>query len=717
MLSLPRPMDNGALIEPQTISVSTPLPQLPQDAKETVSLGHTWRLLVRHWPWILLATVLGTAAMGAVSYIVRPVYQASARVTIAEEFPTQALGESAQPADSDVEQLINTEMQLIQSEAVLGQVADRFSLLRNDAAKSDGSGPFVLPGLSVARVPSSRLIDISYRSGDPALSAAVANAVANSYIQYNQESRLASSMELSSFLERQMSQLKSDMEASYKALAEYQQQLGVIDPAQKTTILTSRLLQLNTQLTDAQNERIREEAEYQTIQSGSTGAIEASPQATALTAIDDRVRAAQQKMEQMKSIYGPTYPEYKRAASDLAELTRQQADLRADITHRVGASYAEAIKHESDLNASLDQAKQESDRLNSTTFQYDQLQREADANANLYNELNKKIREEGISAGFQSSAVRLAVSATPPARPIFPRRNRLMFLGCVCSLAGSIVVLFVRDLMDERIHTPEAAILAAGAPVLGHLPEVPRFAKIHLAGQGTKKLRRNSEQVQRWEYYQECIASILSTVRFNIPSVPSSYSVLVTSPGAGEGKSSFALYLAATHAARGRKTLLIDADLRHPSIHRYLNLDGQSGLGQIIEGAATLKEVCQSVPGIAGLDVLTAGTCTQPPSATVGPILPRVLEQAVADYTLVVIDAPPLLGFAEPIEMARQANSVLLVACAGKTKREALRRAVTSLRAANAPLMGVLVNCVSSDFGDEYKHYRDYRRATVNTLT
>jgi succinoglycan biosynthesis transport protein ExoP len=688
--------------------------------EDVLSLSHYLSTLRRHWWKIMLAVALCTIAALLASYVITPIYQATARVTIDEIIPSVVIsGDAAHGAAGDIDQTINTEMQLIRSDAVLRPVAEQFHLLKSDdGGSAQGmAAPVVLSGLTVEHIPNSRLIDITYRSTDRLLASQVANAVAHSYIVRNQDARIAASVELSSVMEKQIAQLKKSMDDSARTLVEEQRKLGVINPAQKTSILTSRLLQLNSQYTDAENERIRKETEFAAIKSGSNAALEASPQAAALNALDERVRAAQEKMAQVQTVYGPGYTEYKRAANNLAEVTRQDQELRAGISKRIDVEYREALHREGMLRATLAAAKDESDKLNATSFQYEQLEREVQSKTALYNDLNRKIEEESINAGFQSGSIRVADEARPALRPIFPRKSVFVLLGFLVSLLASAAAILLAELSDKSVRDTATAAYIAGLPILGSLPDVRRFPTRLLMPQypGETSRGKNVQTVPH-DFYRECVASSLCTV-LNSRRNGRVRSILITSPGPAEGKSSFAAHFAAAYAAQGMKTLLVDADLRNPSQHKYLSVSKDGGLTGMIEGNLRFNEARQHVPGQDHLDVVVAGDTARPPLTGVGRQVLQLIEEAGEEYSLIVIDSPPMLSFAEPIQIASGTDGVLLIGRAGQTSRESLLRSLATLHSVGANVVGMLLNRVQLNVHDDYLRYRAYKRYSHRRIT
>jgi capsular exopolysaccharide synthesis family protein len=360
------------------------------------------------------------------------------------------------------------------------------------------------------------------------------------------------------------------------------------------------------------------------------------------------------------------------------------------------------------LRSSLAAARDESDKLNATSFRYTQLEHEVQSKTALYNDLNRKIEEESINAGLQSSSIRIADEALPPLHPVFPRKSIFAFLGFLISFLISSALVILADLLNNNIRDTVGVSNVAGIRVVGTLPDVRRFP-LHLFSsdlQDTLSIDKRT-QTTAHGFYQECVASSLSTAlssRWNAQM----RSILITSPGPAEGKSCFAAHFAAARAAQGKKTLLVDADLRCPSQHKYLQVTRNAGLAGMIADNLRLHDVRQPVPGMDNLDVIVAGTTQNAPLAGVGQKILQLITEARKEYSLIVIDAPPMLSFAEPIQIASGVDGVLLIGRAGYTSRQSLLHSISTLRAVGANVVGMLLNRVPLNEHDDYMRYRAY---------
>ncbi len=722
---MPSSQDNKPKILPaprrREIAPYTPAPQPLPETEDLLPMHHYVWLIRRSWRGIGAAVLSATALTALGCFLVKPVFESTARIMVDTKLPSSVLSaDSSSQSQTEVEEFITTELDLIQSDSVLRPVAEQYHLLpavKQRGTRTGAGGPVTLKSLSVSHPVNSLLIKISYRSHNPQQAADVANAVARSYIEQNYATRAKSSLSAGRFMEAQLDDLKSNMSRSTEALAAYERQLGVIDPERQTNVLAARVLQLNQEYTDAENERIRKQTAYRAVEDGNPAAVEVSTQSVDLAKLRQQLEEAQQRMALLKTTYGPAYPEYKKGANELAEITRQYEDARADIGKRIQTEYNQASSHEALLRGALAQAKAESDRLNQTSVEYSQLKRDAEANKTLYDELFRKIKEAGINAGFQSSAVRLAVEAEPAVSPVFPKKGLFTALGFVFSLIFSIAAVIIADMLDKSVRDPEQARRSLQIEVLGVLPDVESLkpaAKQLLLESGEQFLGRSTRgPVVDWGRsqgaYTEAIRTMRSLVLLERTREPLR-SLLVTSALAGEGKSTCTAHLAIAHALQGRKTLLIDADLRRPSQHGHFALNNTEGLADVILEGRSLHDVRQPVAGIDNLHIVTAGPAFAKAAHLVGNRMPGLLADAVRDYDLVVIDAPPMLGLAEPIQIACAADATILITQAGRTGQEAVSAALGTLHRLDVNVLGLVLNKVRREMSHTYEHYGVYEQ-------
>lgn len=693
--------------------------ELPE---EPMSVGHYFWLLRRAWWKITLATTLTTALAGYVAHRIQPIYESTARVAVDPQIPNTVMGDrgSADVAGGETEQFFNTELELIQSDAVLRPVARSFHLLlKKDASgASAAEAPVSLSGLSVLHPVNSFLIDIAYRSHDPREAAAIANAITESFTLRSRGMRTDAARDESEFIRSQLGDLKQKMDDSALALAAYEKQLGVINPDQKTSILETRLGELNTAYTQAQNDRVQKEVDLRALQTGSTAALEVSPQGAELSKMADNLHVAQEKMEAVKGVYGSANAEYKRAASALAEARRQYNAAQDEVGKRIEVQFAEAKHREELIGMTVQATKGEVDSLNAHSVEYQELKREAESNSALYAELFRKVQEARINAAFQGSPIRIFDTARPELQPVFPRKSVFLGLGFLLSLLGSILVVLIADLADKSLRDPSQTRREMGVEVVGILPHVRKHKTLTPTTSVDRDATLPAVPTRRWfggsefgteEVYEDAVGALLSTLRVSRFS-HALRSIVVTSPTPGDGKSTCIAHLAAAHARQGHRTLLIDADLRCPTQHLYFKVKDTVGLGEAVTGNKGLHELRQSVPGHPNLDIIVAAQAGSSVIERVGRAVEELLKTAHTEYDLVFIDAPPMLYFAEPIHLAGAADGVLVICRAGRTAKQEVSDVFSKLGRLGVVPLGLVLNQVHQNMSVQYGSYQSYYR-------
>ncbi len=693
-----------------------------------VPLSHYVWILRRHIWKILAFVATCLLATFVVSARMQPIYESTATVDVDRQAPSEVVGEDStrSGAPNDADQFLATQIKLIQSDAVLRPVAEQFHLLsREGQTKSDANeheqplaaAPITLRQLKVTRPPNTYLLLISYRSPDAQLAADVANATANSYLLQTYNLRIRSAAGLSTFMEKQLDELKAKMEQSSLALAQFEKDLDVINPEEKTNILSARLLQLNTDYTMAQADRVRAEAAWNAIRSGSPEAAEASSQGDTLIKLTDTLDQARQRLALVKSTYGTTHPEYRKAASELAEVQKQFDEARRNIADRVQTQYKESVNREQMLQAAVSQAKAEWDHVNARSFEYQQLKQEADADKALYNELIKKIREADINAGFQNNNIRIADLARPALRPVFPNFKLNLILAFLFSTLLAVGATLLLDSLDTTLRDPGEASRFLGADVIAAMPSDRMAAQLPrpvAAVAPTQMVPASIDKDRRKGYYRsassfdEAVRTLRNTILLS-DFEGRLHSMVLTSATPGEGKTTLAAHLAIAHADRGNKTLLVDGDLRRPSLHAKFGLTPDRGLSNVLTGELSWQETVIPVENKPDLSLLPAGLGSHRAADLIGPRLSTLLDEFAKEYALVILDSPPLLGFAECLQMAAAADGVLIVTRAGETRRRAVAEVIGTLRRLRANIVGVVLNQMTrSTTPDGYGYYGNY---------
>lgn len=696
-------------------SFYNPADEEPEEAKLPLS-QYLWILKRFRWR---IGGFIATAVIGTIIVSARltPIYESTATVDVDRQTPSGVVGQDATRTSlNDADQYLATQIKLVESDSVLRPVDERFKLREREHQAEATSTlpraaetPVILKRLKVSRPPNTYLLLIGYRSEDPQLAADAANAIAQSYLENTYNIRLRSSASLATFMEKQIEELKAKMERSSQALVGFERELNVINPEEKTNILSARLLQLNTEYTNAEGDRLKKQAAYDSVKGDSLEAALAASQGEELRRLVDHLNDAQEHFVEIKTHFGINHPEYRKARAKLAEVQSAIGAAVKDVTQRVEIEFSESERHEAAVKQAVADAKADYDHVNARSFEYQELKREADADKQLYEELVRKIKEAGINAGFQNSAIRIADAARPALKPVFPDIKLNVLLAFLFSALIAVGAAVLSDLLDKTIRDPEQVSRTLRTEVIGSLPLMKnRHSASSPNFKAGFKNGRAIEGERDLSGFHESIRTLRNSILLG--SFDRQYrSLLVTSAAPGEGKTTTAANLATAHAEQGKRTLLIDGDLRRPSVHRNFNLPSVVGLSNVLLGEIGWRDALIKVEGLEQLHILPAGPPSRRASDLIGRGLAELLEEASSDYDLVVLDAPPLLGFAEPLQMATAVDGVLVVARAGQTSRKAVASVLGTLNRLRAKVVGLVLNEVHKELSDSYYYYGYYR--------
>src|SRR5580692_7047039 len=458
--------------------VYNPADQEAEEGKLPLS-QYLW--IVKRYRWriggFIALAVIGTVIISA---RLTPIYESTATVDVDRQTPSGVVGQdSARTVLNDSDQFLATQIKLVQSDSVLRPVDQRFKLreLEHQAVATStlpraGDAPVTLNRLKVTRPPNTYLLLISYRSADPQLAADAANAIAQSYLEHTYNIRIRSSASLATFMEKQIEELKAKMERSSQALVGFERELNVINPEEKTNILSARLLQLNTEYTNAQGDRLKKEAANDSVKGGSIEAALAAAQGDGLRRLVEHLNDAREHFVEVKTHFGENHPEYKKAEAKVLEVESAVEATTKDVVQRVAIEYHESERREASVKQAVADAKADFDHVNARSFEYQALKREADADKQLYEELVRKIKEAGINAGFQNSSIRIADPARAAVRPVFPNMKLNVLLAFLFSTLLAVGSAILTDLLDSSVRDPEQVHTLFQTDVLGSLPMV-----------------------------------------------------------------------------------------------------------------------------------------------------------------------------------------------------------------------------------------------------
>ncbi|MCC6588034.1 MAG: polysaccharide biosynthesis tyrosine autokinase [Bryobacterales bacterium] len=705
-------------------------PYSEEPDQPSVPLSHYLWILRRHRYKILAFVAASVAATYIVSARLTPIYESTAVVDIDRQAPTGLVGQEAQSlrAINDSDQFIATQINLIQSDAVLRPVTERYDLRKHEKQKVDprvrpeaaAEAPIVLKNLKVTRPPNTYILKIAYRSPDPQLAANVANGIARSYIEHTYNIRIRASASMSTFMQNQIEEIKAKMERSSEALIRFEKELNVINPEEKTSILSARLMQLNQEYTAAQADRVRKESAYNSSRDGSLEAAQVSTQGEELKKLRERLNEAEEDLARIKQQYGAQHPEHRKAAARVNTLNKQNDNALQNILRRIETEYHESQSREAMLQKSVAETKKEFDTLNARSYDYQRLKREAETDKKLYDELLRRVNEAGINAGFQNNSIRFADQARPAVKPVFPSIPLNLGLAFLLSSILALGTAILADTLDNTLRSPDQLSQIFNGPTVGLLPLIVKGRPNALSSAATALANAKedgsseegalvplSEAEKGLTMYEESIRTLHSSILL-ADLDQRTRSLLVTSTGPSEGKSTTASHLAISNASLGKRTLIVDGDLRRPSLHRVFGLSAAQGFSNVLLGELEWRDAVTPVPGYKNLDIMVAGPPSRRAPDLVAGGLIQFLEQATREYDLVVLDSPPLMNFAEPLHMATAVDGVVLITVAGETHKKAVQSAVSTLRRVRANVACIVLNKVTRDLSSDYNAYGYY---------
>lgn len=698
-----------------------------------------FRVLVkRRWVvFITIAVIFGAVTVATLR--TTKVYEAVGSIAINKDDPMPiTFKDSNGPEDSYTDSTdMETEVRILHSDLLALQVIRELNLdqpsgavkktaiplatesLDPDSPRTSAALANFRSSLRVNLIPNTRIIEIAYRSPDKNLAARVVNALASTYVEQNFKTRFESTMQASEWLSKQLVDLQMKVESSQEKLVKYEKEHDILGVDEKQNLTTTKLDELNRDLTAAESARMEKESLYRMAEAGGADSLNSinsgQPNASGnQSSLLDRLRDQQAQLKlqqaQLSTQFGPSYPKIAQLNSQLKELDVQiQAETRK-IVGGLRGDYLAALQRENLLRGALDQQKQQANKLNESAIEYNLLKRDLDTNRTLYESLLQKLKEAGITASLKSNNFRIIDPARVPGAPVEPNIPRNFSLALALGLSTGIGLAFLIDGLDNSVRTPEQAQAISGLPSLGMIPLGSRIAtefekKPRLAS-GTSKeavelVTQTRPQSRMAESYRALRTSLLLTSAGTPPKT-----ILVTSALPQEGKTTTSINCAVVLAQKGSRVLLIDADLRRPGVHKTLGMGPCAGLSNVLTGSATLQQAVVRSGILPSLFILPAGTPPPNPAELLASSnMKDVLTELCGEYDHIVIDTPPTLSVTDAVIMATRADTVVLVIRSGQTTRQALLHARDLLGQVNARIAGVLLNAVDLDSADYRYHY------------
>ena len=596
--------------------------------------------------------------------------------------------------------------------------------------------------LTVKPVAGTRLIDVAYLSPDPQLAATVVNHLLQGLIEKGYQARYDATMQASSWLSGQLGELRARTQELQARVVKLQQESGVfalgeVDREGRDQVYSPTLekLQMATQAeAQAQSNRILKGAINDVVKSGNAELISglggsamsgsaSSSVATSLSLIQNlRLQEAtlQGQLQALSAKFGPAYPKLDELRGDV---TAVQAAIQAEVERVAGRAHNDfmvAEQTEEKTRRDFNADKSEAEALNNKTIEYQMVRQEADQTRSLYDDMLRHLKESGLLAGLHSTNISIvdwAKASDSPAKPVV-----LLYVvgSLLAGLLFGVVAALLRDVTDTKIHDLREISRELGPLPLCVLPyqkELPA-----LSGEVNRIERSPLPALDRPQsLFVESLRSLRTSLLLSRSGAPPR-SVLVTSSLAGEGKSFLSWNLAILFAQQGKRVLLCDANLRHPFLHRNLEVDPRTGLSTALAGLSPDHGASVVIPvhEVPGLYLIPAGPLPPYPAELLASSqMADLLKVWESQYDLVLLDGPPLLQFTDSVVLSSMVNSVLLLARHGKTPLPALEkgyRMLEEVQSTNGRKINIVVNGVKEQPADGFVLYPQREREAAKAL-
>lgn len=689
-------------------------------------LARYLRLALKHRFLIIGATLAALMIGLAVTLLMTPIYTASATIQIDRE-GARVLDEESDVVASErqvaAEEFFQTQYGLLRSRSLAERVIDTLGLAASDAflqqmgveppaatgtaaeriaARRELVLAVVQDGLGISPVTGSRLVVINFDSPDPQLSARVANAFAENFIQASLDRRYESTSYVRDFLEERIAQTKSKLEDAERQLVAYASQQQIIniggeEDSGQESLASRNLGALNASLAAARSARIGAEERWRTARTTPLASLPQVLENGAVQRLNEEKARLSAEYEQKLRVYQPDYPEMRQLQARITEIDRNINEIAGSVRESIRSQYLTAVNEENALQAQVNGLKGDVLNLRDRSIQYNILQREVDTSRTLYDGLLQRYKEVGVAGGVTVNNVSVIDRAEPPTAPSKPSMLLNLVIAALLGLGIGVLGALLFEALDETLATPEDIEQKLGLPVLG---VVPLLDKDVSPASALADIRSGFSEA----YYSLRTALQFST-RNGAPA-----SVLVTSSKPGEGKSTTAFAVALNLARVGKRVLLADGDLRNPSLHRVLELDNGKGFSNLLAGSGDLASLAID-SGYKSLAFLPCGPLPPNPAELWGSDrVGEFIAAATQMYDHVVIDGPPVLGFADAPLLAAAVEGTLFVVESRSTRRAQARGAVRRLAMGRGRILGIVFtkfNAKSAAYGG-YDYAYDY---------
>ena len=580
-----------------------------------------------------------------------------------------------------------------------------------------------------------RLVEITCESTSASLAAAFCNTLASEFILNDLEVRSESAQKTGEYLTQQLQDVRKNLESKERLLQSYAQETTLLASGDKEGIAQEKLRQLQTELSQAQADRIVKQSQYELIASATPDSLPPVLDSGPLREYQTKLADLKQQYADVSSSFTSDYPKVQRLAAQIHELEATIAKERQDIVSRIKNDYA-AAKHREVMLASAygGQARMVSSLAPKQT-QYNMLQHEVDSGRQLYETLLQRVKEAGFVSALRSSPVRIVDTAKEPQMPVSPQRAMAVAMGLFVGCLGGVFMAFFRDRTDRRLQMPGESTLQLRVRELGVIPAAS-VERLPLANVKKLPIPARSEagmkllgpaggaaaaglELVTWSnkgsLMAESYRGVMSSLLFSGVSSGEKMKLVVTSPSVNEGKTTLLSNLGIALAQTKRSVVLVDGDLRRPRLHKVFHVDNSAGFSNVLLGdvdpiTCPLDRIVRSTT-VPGLYVIPAGPPVDDAASVLfSPHLGPLMERLNREFSVVLLDSPPMLHLTDARVLARYADGVVLVVRAGATTLDAAANAQHIFEADATPIVGTVLNDFDPSHELNLNYYRSYHQ-------
>jgi polysaccharide biosynthesis transport protein len=707
-------------------------------AKDDLVLTDLW-LIVRKRKYLLIGIALGLALLTAAFGLYRgKMYTATGEIQI-QPGSAADLKQSITAmygGTSTLDVIMESDSRILQSDNLLTTVAkvqklyDNADFLGDKAWKklrasgvplTDAtldSDPYLRNAilnnlrahLTVARVPRTQMITISYVSRKPELSTNIVNTLESEFIKNNFIAHYNSTQQVTSWLTGQIDDLRTIVQKSQDRMVDLQKKLGIsaLDPTHSTIV--QEITNLEKGASDATEQRVLEEARYHILQSLPPDRIQDGPSPVSMAGTQgllETLRAeratASAQLAHDQTFYGPNYPEVKKLNGQLKSIDLQIEQEEEAVVNK--AKDASGIAHEAEDKARgvLDNRLQQLYGQRDEVVNYEILSEEYESNRHMYESILARLREAAVDAGLDSADISVVDLASLPIEPSSMSPVTMGELGLFFGLFGGLALALLLERMDTRMRDSKQMQELLGVPAIAIVPQT------NWKGKGAEHEPDSGPEIL-WDArssFAESMRIFRTSIQLSSTSRGSRV-IAITSCQPGEGKSTLSMNLAATLAQGGKKVVLVDTDMRRPSVYWRLGLTDKKGLSEFLTGLEPMENVIQTHKTLNTLDVIPSGICPPlPADLLASEQMKKFVEVLRERYDYVIFDSPPALSVTDPLIVASLADGLVLVIRQGYCTRAMLSRVAEIFRDVGVKVYGFVLNGADASL-PEYYGYLGY---------